>query len=66
MFSAEVDREVALAAMIAAYLGDVSDAVQIAPPILGVIGRGRRKQARLAPLDRTWTLPATETVGVRS
>jgi hypothetical protein len=66
MFTAEVDREVALAGMIAAYLGDLSDAVQIAPPILGAIGRGRRKQARLAPLDRAWTLPATEAVGVRS
>jgi hypothetical protein len=66
MFTAEVAREAALAGMIAAYLGELPGAVQIAPPILAVIGRGRRMQARLAPLERTWTLPATEVVGVRS
>jgi hypothetical protein len=66
MFTAEVAREAALAAMIAAYLSELTDVVQIAPPILAVMGRGRRMQARLASLERTWTLPATEVVGVRS
>jgi Bacterial DNA-binding protein len=66
MFSAEVAREGALAAMIAVYLAELTDVVQIAPPILAVMSRGGRNQARLAPLERTWTLPATEAVGVRS
>ncbi len=65
MFESEVDREIALAALIGAYLADLSDPVQIAPPILAVTVRGRA-QLRLAPLERTWTLPATEAVGVRS
>ena len=66
MFSAEVAREAALAAMIVVYLAELPDAVQIAPPILVVMGRSGRNQARLSPLERTWTLPATEVVGVRS
>ena len=66
MFTAEVAREAALAAMIAVYLAELPDAVQIAPPILAVMGRSGRNQARLAPLERTWTLPATEAVDVRS
>lgn len=66
MFSAEIAREAALAAMIALYLSELADAVQIAPPILAVMSRSGRNQARLAPLERTWTLPATEAVGVRS
>ena len=66
MFTAETAREAALAAMVAVYLAELADAVQIAPPILAVMSRGGRNQARLAPLERTWTLPATETVGVRS
>lgn len=65
MFTAEVAREAALAAMIAAYLGELTTAVQIAPPILAVMGRGGRNKARLAPLERTWTLPASEVVGIR-
>ena len=66
MFTAEVARQAALAAMIAVYLAELPDAVQIAPPILAVMGRSGRNQTRLAPLERTWTLPASEAVGVRS
>jgi hypothetical protein len=66
MFSAEIAPEAALAAMIAVYLADLPDVVQIAPPILAVMSRSGRNQARLAPLERIWTLPATEAVGVRS
>jgi hypothetical protein len=64
MFDAEVAREMALAAVIGSYLADLRAPVQIAPPLLAVTLRGRT-QVRLAPLDRTWTLPATEVVGVR-
>jgi uncharacterized membrane protein YeiH len=66
MFTDEIAREAALAAMIAVYLVELSDVVQIAPPILAVMGRSGRNSARLAPLERTWTLPATEAIGVRS
>jgi hypothetical protein len=66
MFSAEIACEAALAAMIAVYLADLADAVQIAPPILAVMSRSGRNQARLAPLERAWTLPATEAAGVRT
>jgi len=64
MFEQEVARETALAAVIGSYLETLSSPVQIAPPILGVTARGQTRH-RLAPLDRTWTLPAAEVVGVR-
>jgi hypothetical protein len=49
--------------MIAVYLAELPDIVQIAPPILAVMSRSGCHQARLAPPERTWTLPATEVVG---
>jgi hypothetical protein len=64
MFAEEVARDVALAAAIGSYLEDLSRPVQIAPPILGIITRGR-VQYRIATLDRTWTLPAAEVIGIR-
>ena len=45
---------------------ELSGRVQIAPPILAAMSRSGRNQARLAPLERTWILPATEAVGVRN
>jgi hypothetical protein len=63
MFTDEVARETALAAVIGSYLADLRGPVQIAPPLLAFTLRGRT-QLRLAPLERTWTLPATEVVGV--
>lgn len=64
MFEQEVDRETALAAVIGSYLETLTEPVQIAPPILGTTVRGR-PQHRLAPLERSWSLPAAEVVGIR-
>ena len=64
MFASEVARPTALSALIGTYLADLRMPVQIAPPILAVTMRGR-PQLRIEPLERSWTLPATEVVGVR-
>jgi hypothetical protein len=64
MFASEVARPMALAGVIGTYLADLRCAVQIAPPILAVTLRGR-PQLHIEALERAWTLPATEVVGVR-
>jgi hypothetical protein len=63
MFAAGLEPALALAGTIGVYLDENREPVRIAPPVLALQGKNRPR-ARVEPLGRQWTLPATEAVGV--
>jgi len=56
--------QAALAAIIAGWLEDNPGSYRFAPPIL-VTSQAPRMRCHIELLDRTWDLPASETVGVK-
>jgi hypothetical protein len=64
MFREGVSYPSALAAVISACLDARAEHVMLAPPLLATMRAGR-PLAQIADLDRVWTLPPSEVVGVR-
>ena len=65
MFAHGLEPALGLAGAIGVYLDETREPVRIAPPVLAIQGKNRHR-ARIEPLGREWTLPATEAVGVAS
>jgi hypothetical protein len=64
MFRESVSYPSALAAVISACLDARAEQVMLAPPLLATMRAGR-PHAQIADLDRAWTLPPSEVVGIR-